>query len=339
MVPFARYTATALCLCLLSLTFPIQGSDVLAKPSQSPLTERCERIQSHFGPHLARLYGAVKGMPAFDVDHPNGLRVLYSRDDQPCNALFIKENPELAEDCRKVVEEVVFINRYGNEVKVHIKGGEITAIDIDSSYDHKASLKNRSVIVQEESLVFHDFVMDAYSKNLAKIFLFPAMKPSVRIDTDHNVWLTIGKEEWIRFDAKDFRNAQSKGFQLGSKPKFIHQRGVRALPDAAYTGHRPYMVTTNWLFPPTDGHFAFFDAQEELGKFPASLFFKKQRRDRTVCLFKPEGLSSYLQRRSGEKTFRNAYGAPMLAFVTRVAQQEDALPLDAPASGRRFSER
>jgi hypothetical protein len=336
---FSRHAASVLCLCLLSLVWHAESPTAFAQGIQISPSERCERIQTRFGPQLARLYGSVKGMPAFDVDHPNGLRVLYSRDDQPCNALFIKENPELAEDCRKVIEEVVFINRFGNEVKVHIKGGEVTAIDIDSSYDDKASLKNRSVMVQEESLVVHDFVMDAYSKNLAKIFLFPGMRPVVRIDTDHNVWLELANKDWIRFDARDFRNAQSSGFRLSSKPKFIHQGGIRALPDAAYTGDRPHMVTTNWLFPPTDGYFTFFDGQEELGKIPASLFFKKQRRDRTVCLFKDEGLCKYLQQRSGKTSFRNAYGAPILAFVERVVQQEDALRSEASTSDRHLSER
>ena len=326
---FFKHAGSAYFLCLLALMWHAERATALAQETPISLSQRCERIQTQFGPQLARLYGSIKGMPGFDVDRPNGLRVLYSRDDQPCNALFIKENPELAEDCRKVVEEVVFVNRYGNEVKVHIKGGEITAIDIDSSYDDKASLKNRSVMVQDESLVVHDFVMDAYSKNLAKIFLFPAMRPEVRIDTDHNVWLAIGNKEWIRFDARDFRNAQSSGFRLGSKPKFIHQRGIRAVPDAAYTGNRPYMMTTNWLFPPTDGSFTCFDGQGELGKIPASLFFKKQRRDRTLCLFKEKGLSSYLQRCSGKTSFRNAYGAPILAFVERVVQQENELRSEA----------
>jgi hypothetical protein len=334
-----RHAASVLCICLLSLMWHGEHLTALAQEPQSLPSGTCQRIQTNFGPNLARLYGCVKGMPSFDMDHPNGLRVLYSRDDEPCNALFIKENPELAEDCRKVVEEVVFINRYGNEVKVHIKGGEITAIDIDSSYDDKASLKNRSVMVQEESLVVHDFVMDAYSKNLAKIFLFPGIRPAVRIDTDHNVWLTLGNKDWIRFDAQDFRMAQSSGFRIGSKPKFIHQKGIRAVPDATYTGDRPHMVTTNWLFPPTDGYFTFFDGQEPLGKIPASLFFKKQRRDRTVCLFENEGLPKYLQRCSGKTSFRNAYGAPILTFVQRVVQQEDALRSEASISDRHLSER
>ena len=154
---FSKRAGSVFFLCILSLIWHGEWSNVIAQDTHTSLSEKCERIQTQFGPQLARLYGSIKGMPAFDVDRPNGLRVLYSRDDQPCNALFIKENPELAEDCRKVVEEVVFINRYGNEVKVHIKGGEITAIDIDSSYDDKASLKNRSVMVQGESLVVHDF--------------------------------------------------------------------------------------------------------------------------------------------------------------------------------------
>jgi hypothetical protein len=329
MIPFFKHVGPALFLCLLSLMWHGERSTAIAQETHVSLSERCERIQTQFGPQLARLYGSIKGMPAFDVDRPNGLRVLYSRDDQPCNALFIKENPELAEDCRKVVEEVVFTNRYGNEVKVHIKGGEITSIDIDSSYEDKASLKNRSVMVQEESLVLHDFVMDAYSKNLAKIFLFPGMRPTVRIDTDHDVWLVTGKKEWIRFDARDFRNAQSSGFQLGSKPKFINQKGIRAVPDAAYTGDRPYLMTTNWLFPPTDGYFTCFDGQEALGKIPASFFFKKQRRDRTVCLFKDQGLAAYLQRYSLKTSFRNAYGPGILAFVKRVVQQENALSSEA----------
>lgn len=321
---FLRHATSVLCLSLLCLMWHAERSTALAQGIQISSSESRERIQTRFGPQIARLYGSIREMPAFDVDHPNGLRVLYSRDEEPCNALFIKENPELAEDCRKVIEEVVFINRYGNEVKVHIKGGEITAIDIDSSYDEKASIKNRSVIVQDESLVIHDFVMDAYSKNLAKIYLFPEMKPTIRIDAEHNVWLTLGKKEWIQFDARDFRNAQSTGFRLGPKPKFIHQRGIRALPDAAYAGDRPHIVTTNWVFPPTDGHFTFFDGQQELGKIPTSLLFKKQRRDRTVCLFKAEGLSKYLQRRSREARLEKLYAMSLLAFVDRVMAQETA---------------
>jgi hypothetical protein len=335
---FSRHAVSILSLSLLCLLCA-QSPTALAQQVQGPSSETCSLIEKHFGPNLSRLYSAIKGMPAFDVNHPNGLRVLYSRDDQPCNALFLKENPELAEDCRKVIEEVVFINRYGNEVKVHIKGGEITAIDIDSSYDDKASLKNRSVMVQDESLVIHDFVMDAYSKNLAKIYLFPGMRPAVRIDTEHNVWLALGNQEWIKFDARDFRNAQSNGFRLSAKPKFIHQNGIRALPDVSYTGDRPHMVAVNWLFPPTDGNFALFDGQKEMGQIPASMFFKKLRRDRSVCLFKEEGLPRYLQRCSGKTKFRNAYGAPILAFVWRVGQHEEAERSETSTLDRHLSER
>jgi hypothetical protein len=197
------------------------------------------KMRNIYGFYIARFYQTVKGLPLIDLESKDKLVIAYRREDSACNEIFLRENPDMAEDCKKVREELTFVNKHRNIVRVHIKGGKILSTKITTSFDEKRLVKNRAVILLHDALIVHDSVMDRYSRNLAKIYHFPGVKPRVEIDRNHNVLLRIGNKDLIRFDAKDFRQTESQGFKLTDKP-ILRQNGTRAMPDISYLGKRPH---------------------------------------------------------------------------------------------------
>ena len=195
-------------ICLFFLLAPSFSREANATASMN-----LRKIRDLYGFYIARFYETVSGLPKFDLESKDKIKIAYRRNEKPCSEIFLRENPDMAEDCKKVKEEITYVNKYGNLVRVHLKDGEIASIKITTSFDNKNPLKNRAVILLNNALIVHDLVMDRYSRNLAKIYHFPGVKPSVEFDRNHNVLLRIGNNDLIRFDAKDFRQAESRLFK------------------------------------------------------------------------------------------------------------------------------
>ena len=283
-----------------------------------------KRIRDLYGPNVARIYQTVGGLPLFNVESRDKLKIFYRRNDHPCSEIFLRENPDMAEDCKKVREELVFVNKYKNVVRVHIKGGSIMSTKITTSFDEKSRVKNRAVILLHGALIVHDCVMERYSRNLAKIYHFPGVKPSVEFDGDHNVLLRIGDKDLIRFEAEDFRETDSQGFKLTYAPR-LFQNGTRAMPDISYLGTQPYMVAVNWSYPPLTGYFTLYSGTKRIGKIPATLLYKRLRNGRVQPLFEQEGLLNYLRRKYEDGSLRRRYGIAIHKSVGTLIETEDHL--------------
>jgi hypothetical protein len=255
-------------------------------------------IKKNYVADIARIYSSVKGMPVFDPGSKHRLNIKYTRDDQPCNKIFLQENPEMAEECSKPNERVTFINQYGNRVWVDIKGDEMVSLSLRVSLDKNNPLKSRDVVLLHNALIVHDCILDRYSRNHAKIFHFPGITPYVEFDKNQNVLFRFGEKDYISFDAKDFKKTKGHGFSISCKPTF-YRKGTRAIPDIEYTGKQPYLVTRNWRYPPLDGHFSFYNGSEKTLKVPATLLYKKLKNDRASPRFKQVGLSNYLKKHYG----------------------------------------
>jgi len=253
-----------------------------------------DSIQKHFGADIARVFKTVPGMPAFDPDSDVKLKILYSRDDNPCNEIFLEENPEMAEDCKKPRETITFINRYGKKVRVDIKGGEIVSTGLRVPLDPKNPLFCRDVILLHNALIVHDCVLKKYSDNHAKIYHFPGIIPFVEFDRGQNVIFRFGNVDYIKFFAEDFRKTECQGFKLSCQPTF-YRNGTRAIPDINYEGNNLHMVTTNWSYPPLSGDFIVYNCKKQIGKVPVSLLYQRLKNDRACPRFKEEGLLCYLQ--------------------------------------------
>jgi len=248
------------------------------------------------------------------VEAKEKLMIYYRRDDKPCSEIFLRENPDMAEDCKKVREELTFVNKHKNAVRVHIKGGKITSTEITTSFEEKSAVKTRGVIILHDALIIHDCVMDRYSRNLAKIYHFPGVKPSLAFDTNHNLLLRIGKTDTITFLADDFRKTKAQGFKMTCNPKY-RQKGTRAIPDVSYIGNRPHMVAVNWSYPPLTGHFTLYSGSKRIGQVPTSLLYKRLKNDRAQPLFAEEGLFNYLRKRYQDGTLKKRYGDAAHKFV------------------------
>jgi hypothetical protein len=265
------------------------------------------KIRDIYGFYIARFYETIRGLPLFDVESKEKFKIAYRRDESPCSEIFLRENPDMAEDCKKVRDELTYVNKYGNIVRVNIKDGRIVSTKITTSFDKKNPLKNRTVILLHDALIVHDLVMDRYSRNLAKIYHFPGVQPSVEFDRNHNVLLRIGNRDLIRFDAKDFRQAESLGFKLSAKPRLI-RNGTRAMPDISYLGKLPHMVAVNWSYPPLTGHFTLYRGSKQIGKVPTTLLYRPLTKGRAQPLFEEEGLLNYLRRKYKDGSLKKRYG-------------------------------
>ncbi len=281
------------------------------------------KMKKLYGPYIAKIYENVPGLPLFDVESKDKLMIYYRRDEKPCSEIFLRENPDMAEDCKKVREELTYVNKHKNAVRVHIKGGKIASTEITTSFEEQSPVKTRGVIILHEALIVHDCVMDRYSRNLAKIYHFPGVKPSLEFDTNHNLLLHIGKNDVITFQAENFRKTKCQGFNLTCNPKY-RQEGTRAIPDINYLGTRPHMVTVNWSYPPLTGHFTLYSGSQKIGEVPTSLLYKRLKNDRAQPLFAEEGLYNYLKKRYEDGTLKKQYGEAAHRFVQTLIATQDS---------------
>jgi hypothetical protein len=319
-------TVSVVCLWLVSLltfSFPAGASDYNPIRSSKPPDNQLDLIREIYGADIARVYETVKGMPRFDFKAKKKLRIIYSRNSKPCNEIFLSENPDMAEDCKKVRETVTLRNQHKKEVRVHIKDSEINSIDLDIPIDDRDPLKSRTVILLYDALIVHDCVMNRFSHNHAKIYHFPYVTPSVEFDGNHNLFIWFGKEEYIKFHAENFQRTESRGFQWRAKPKYV-RNGTRAVPDISYEGNQFYMVTTNWRYPPLEGYFTLYDGSIRLGKVPATLFYKRLKNERALPLFKKTGLLNYLRSKYKDGSMNKRYGIEIHKFVKALSKNQES---------------
>lgn len=289
------FTLSLLCLILLLYPFSrLDAKDLVQYPPAGHMDKHLGLIKERFGPDIARVYETIGGMPVFDPDSKYNLKISYSRDENPCNEIFLEENPDMAEDCKKIRETITYINRHGKKVRVNIKGGEIVSIGLRVPLDKTNPLFCRDVILLHNALIVHDCVLKNYSDNHAKIYHFPGVIPYVKIDKEHNVIFRFGTEDFIKFHAEDFKKTDCQGFRMSCKPTF-YCNGTRAIPDISYEGNQLCMVTTNWSYPPVNGEFVVYNQSEKIGKVPANLLYKRLKNDRVCPRFKEKGLLCYLQ--------------------------------------------
>ena len=149
-------------------------------------------LKKVYGPNIAAVYKTVNGMPGFESGSDKLPDIVYRRDLKPCNELFLRENPEMADECSKVRETLAFVTQYRRKLQVHIKGGEIEFVDFSIPLDPRDPSKSRNVILLDGSLIIHDRVLDQYSSNHAKIYYFPYGPPVVRFDRDNDLILRFG---------------------------------------------------------------------------------------------------------------------------------------------------
>jgi hypothetical protein len=287
----------------------------------SPMNLR--KMRNIYGFYIAKFYQTIEGLPLIDLESKDKLMIAYRRNASPCNEIFLRENPDMVEDCKKVREELTYVNKHKNVVSVKMKGGKIMSTKITTFFDEKGPVKNRAVILLHDALIVHDYVMDRYSRNLAKIFHFPGVKPSVEFDRNHNVLLRIGNKDLIMFEAKDFRQTKSQGFKLTYKP-ILAKNGTRALPDISYLGKKPYMVAVNWSYPPLTGHFNLYSNSKQIGKVPTTLLYKPMKNGRAKPLFKEEGLLNYLKRKYEDGSLKKRYGIAIHKFVETLIETQDS---------------
>ncbi len=314
-----RALLITLCNCLFFLLAPS-----LSWGFTDTSTMNLKKIRDLYGPDVERIYRTVSGLPLINVESKDKLKISYRRNDRPCNEIFLRENPDMAEDCEKVREDLIFVNKHKNVVLVHIKGGSIISTEITTSFDQKSRVKNRAVILLHGALIVHDCVMERYSSNLAKIYHFPGVKPSVEFDREHNVLLRIGDKDLIRFEAEDFRETDSQGFKLTYEPK-LFQNGTRAMPDISYLGTQPHMVAVNWTYPPSSGYFTLYSGSKRIGQVPATLLYKGLRNGRVQPLFEQEGLLNYLRRKYEDGSLRKRYGVATHKSVGTLIETQNFL--------------
>ena len=339
MKPARVFTVPVLCLAfLICPAFGGERPDEIYIRSITNLLNNLDLIERTYGPDVARVYGTVEGMPTFDIDSCDGLTIRYTRDDNPCNKIFLQENPDMVKDCRKTREKLTFVNRYQKIVQVHIKDGKIVSIDLKISLDHRNYSKTRSVIILYNALIVHDCILARYSRNHAKIFHFPGVVPTVEFDEEQSVFLRFGKQDFIKFHAEDFRNTESHGFKMSCRPRF-YRNGTRAVPDISYKGRQPHMAITNWTYPPLSGYFTLHDGSKRVGKVPATFFYKRMRNDRALPLFQKTGLLNYLKKQYKNGSLKRYYGRKIHKFVQVLLKKNDAkyirnLPPQYPAQAQ-----
>ena len=250
-------------------------------------------IQERFGADIARIYRNVEGMPRFSAAEP--LPTLrYRQNESPCNALFIRENPEMAERCNQTRETITIENRYQKTLTVHIVGGELESIDFNIPIDDTDPLKTRKVMLLHGSLIVHDVVLEEYSHNHAKIYFFPTSDLRVALDRNHNLLISLGSCDYIKFMARDFTQTECRGFRWRARSNF-YRNGRRSLPDIAYQGEQPCMMTTNWSYPPLDGFLHLYNHAHKVGRIPTSILYQKRKDLRAKPLFTETGLLGYLE--------------------------------------------
>ena len=270
-------------------------------------TKNLDLVKKVYGPNIAAVYKTVNGMPGFESGSDKLPDIVYRRDPMPCNELFLRENPEMAHECSKVRETLAFVTQYRRKLQVHIKGGEIEFVDFSIPLDQRDPSKSRNVILLDGSLIVHDRVLDQYSRNHAKIYYFPYGPPVVRFDRDNDLILRFGDEDYIKFNAQNFRKTEAHGFVWTPQTTY-YRNGTRSIPNVRYQGAQPYMMTANWSYPPLDGFLDLYDGDEKLGRIPTSFLYQKLKNDRARPLFKKTGLLNYLRYQSRDGSIKRRYG-------------------------------
>ena len=79
-------------------------------------------LKKAYGPDIAAVYETVKGMPSFELGSEKLPDIIYRRDPKPCNELFLRENPEMADECSKIRETLTFVTQYRQKLQVHEAG-------------------------------------------------------------------------------------------------------------------------------------------------------------------------------------------------------------------------
>lgn len=280
----------------------------IAEASSSSQAMALDRMQKVYGPDIVRIYRQVERMPRFSL-YSDPLPVLrYRRDKSPCNALFVRENPEMAEECSKARETITIENRYHKKLMVHLLAAKINSIEFNIPIDDTDPLISRKVILLHGSLIVHDNVMKRYSFNHAKIYYFPIATPRVEIDRFHNLIISFGNDDYIKFMANDFRKTESRGFVWHLRPKF-YRNGTRSVPDVVYQGDQPYMTTVNWSYPPLNGFLDVYNHSKKIGRIPASFLYQKRNKQRAKPLFAETGLLNYLKIMQADKKIKKRYGS------------------------------
>jgi hypothetical protein len=297
----------AFVLFVFGFSFAAQGWQETGQCTAWDPSSNLPLIKERFGADVARLYANVDGLPVFDPSGNKGLKIRYRREKNPCSRIFLKENPDMAEECRKVQEELTFKNQHRKKLKVQMKDGKIASIRISTSYDGKDPVKSRDVILLNDAFIVHDTVLDRYSQNHAKIYHFVGVRPCVEFDRENNVFVRFGERDFIKFYAHNFRKTECQGFRLSCKPKF-YRNGTRAIPDVSYVGDIPHMMTTNWSYPPLSGYFTLYDGPKKVGKMPATFLYKRLSNDRALPLFAQEGLYNYLKRSCKDGSLKARHG-------------------------------
>ena len=286
----------------------------IAEAANSGQTIDMNLIRRAYGPDISRVYRQVAGMPRFAFDSQPLPVLRYRKDKSACNELFLRENPEMAEECNKTRETVSLANRYQKKLTVHILDGKINSIDFNIPLNERDSSKSRKVILLQDSLIVHDIVMERYSHNHAKIYFFPTGTPRVELDSAHNLIVAIGADDYVKFLADDFRKTECRGFAWSARTKF-YRNGSRSVPDIDYRGDQPYMTTVNWSYPPLDGFLDLYNHSQKVGRLPASLLFQKCKDQRAKPLFTDTGLLNYLKRMHSEESVKKHYGLEIPRFI------------------------
>jgi len=307
------FTAFAL---LPALVFGLLAGGSPAHAAMNP-----ERVMDAYGPEIAGYFRNVEGMPGFSTDAEPLPDIQLRRDNSPCNDLFLRENPEMEDECKKKRETVVLENKYHKKVQVHLLDRRIHSIDFNIPLDTANPMRVRKVMLLHGSLVVHDIVLERYSRNHAKIYYFPLAEPRVEFDSRHNLLLTIGPEDSIRFMADDFRKTEARGFVW--RPRSILAPGrARAVPDVEYQGDQPFMATINYSYPPLDGNLDLYRRSKKIGRIPMSLLYQKCKDQRARPLFGDVGLLDHLKRMIEDENFESRYGPEIRQCLEDFCQKE-----------------
>jgi hypothetical protein len=311
-----RIILLAVQVLLPALLILLPAAASLSVPAMNP-----ERVLDVYGPEIAGYYRNVEGMPAFAVDSEPLPDIRLRREDSPCNDLFLRENPEMEDECQKSRETIVFENMYHKRVQVHLLDGRINSIDFNIPLDDADPMQIRNVILLHGSLVVHDIVLEQYSRNHAKIFYFPMGAPRVEFDKKHNLLLTFGPDDYIRFMADDFRKTECRGF-VWKPGSILYPNKTRAVPDIEYQGDQPYMATVNYSYPPLDGYLDLYRKSKKLGRIPTSFLYQKCKYQRAKPLFKDLGLLDYLKKMINEEGLENQYGPGVREYIETLCRKD-----------------
>jgi hypothetical protein len=305
------------CIGLFWIPLAIFTTAFIAEASGSNQTIDFNRMREIYGPQIVRVYRQVKGVPLFSLNSEPLPVLQYRRDATPCNALFVRENPEMAEECHKPRETICIENKFQKKLSVGILDGNINSIDFNIPIDDTDPLKSRKVVLLHGSLIVHDNVMKRYSHNHAKIYFFPMGTPCAAFDKAHNLIISFGAHDYIKFMAEDFRKTECRGFVWRARSKF-YRNGTRSVPDIDYRGAQPYMTTVNWSYPPLDGFLDLYNHSKKVGRIPTAILYQKRKNQRAEPLFKAAGLLNYLKGMYANERIKKRYGLEVQKSIEKL---------------------